>query len=148
MVRIDGFKLVIEYLKDGAIITNNGKNEFYLNDGKVIIHFNGSLVKLSLNDFMDLYHNDSFYLLEEEVVVDETKDEDYYRYYCKWFTNIYEIKIGSLLLQENNDYLIKASFNATRRGNVFQETPLLKETIFQIHEYLEGEKVFELNIKY
>lgn len=83
MLKIDDFNLVLDYLNDKAIVTTNGKNEFYLEGKKIVMRFNGSMVKMDMKDFVDLYRNNNFYLMEEEIVVDETKDEDYYRYYRK-----------------------------------------------------------------
>ena len=83
MLKIDNFQLTLEYLVEGAIITTNGKNEFFLDNKKIVYHQEGTAFNLSLSDFKDLYCHTDFYLMEEEVTVDETKDEDYYRYYKK-----------------------------------------------------------------
>lgn len=83
MLKISDFKTVLDYLKDGAIITSNGRDEFFLDKKQIVYHQDGTTFRLNAKDFGDLYCNTVFYLMEEEVSVDETKDEDYYRYYKK-----------------------------------------------------------------
>ena len=40
MERIESFELVLTALKERAILTTNGKNRFYLVDGKIVCHIN------------------------------------------------------------------------------------------------------------
>ena len=75
MEKINSFDEVLLYLKDKAIITTDGKNMFYLKDGKVIHKFKGNSLSLKKEDF--------FLIEDNSVYIDDNKDEDYYRYYKK-----------------------------------------------------------------
>ncbi len=84
MKRIETFKEVILYLNDGAILSTFSVREIYLKDKKVHFSFDGNGFVLTMEDFMNLYRNETFYLMEDdEFAIDESKDEDYYRYYRK-----------------------------------------------------------------
>ena len=74
---------VLSYLREGDIVTSDGKDQFILKGEKVFRYHNGSRFSLDLKDFADLYKKNRFYLYEESVEIDETKDEAYYRYYRK-----------------------------------------------------------------
>ena len=74
---------VLSYLREGDIVTSDGKDQFVLKGEKVFRYYNGSRFSLDLKDFSDLYKKNRFYLYEESVEIDETKDEAYYRYYRK-----------------------------------------------------------------
>jgi len=84
MEKIESFNLVIDYLKDKAILTTNGKNRFYLIEDKIVCRNDGSSFKLSIDDFKSLYQKDNFYIFEDNSsFIDDSKDYDYYRYYKK-----------------------------------------------------------------
>ena len=84
MEKINSFDEVLLYLKEKAIITTDGKNMFYLKDGKVIHKFKGNSLSLKKEDFISLYSDEEFFLIEDNsVYIDDNKDEDYYRYYKK-----------------------------------------------------------------
>lgn len=84
MEKINSFDEVLLYLKDKAIITTDGKNMFYLKGGKVIHKFKGNFLSLKKEDFISLYSDEEFFLIEDNsVYIDDNKDEDYYRYYKK-----------------------------------------------------------------
>ena len=73
----------LSYLKEGAVLTCNGKDQFVLKGEKVYRYEEGSRFSLSVEDFTDLYKKNRFALYEESVEIDESKDEAYYRYYRK-----------------------------------------------------------------
>ncbi len=74
---------VLSCLQEGEVITSNGKDLFVLKGEKVWTYREGTRFSLSLKDFAELYKKNRFYLYEESVEIDETKDEAYYRYYRK-----------------------------------------------------------------
>ena len=84
MEKIASFEEVLLYLKDKAVISTNGKNMFYLKDGNIIHKFNGNSISIKKEDFIALYKDEEFYLLDDDgAYIDEQKDEAYYRYYKK-----------------------------------------------------------------
>ena len=83
MQKLNDIKEVISYLKDGDIVTSNGKDQFILRNNKINHYSNGNHYGLDIKDFSELYKNNTFYLYEEAVQIDEKKDEEYYRYYKK-----------------------------------------------------------------
>lgn len=83
MQKLDDIKEVVSYLKQGDIVTLNGKDQFVLKGNKINHYKDGSHYGLDLKDFADLYKSNTFYLYEEPVEIDEKKDEEYYRYYKK-----------------------------------------------------------------
>ena len=83
MQKLNDIKEAIAYLKEGDIITSNGKDQFILKNKKVYRYFDGSHYSLEPKDFMDLYKTTNFYLYEEPSEIDEKKDEEYYRYWKK-----------------------------------------------------------------
>ena len=83
MQKLNDIKEAVSYLKEGDIITSNGKNQFVLKNEKIATYNNGSHYSLDLKDFIELYRNTVFYLYEEPIEIDEKKDEEYYRYYKK-----------------------------------------------------------------
>jgi len=82
MQKLNGVIEAISYLKEGEIITSNGKDQFVMKNKK-IYHYGSSHFGLSVDDFKQLYKTSDFYLYEESVEIDDTKDEAYYRYYKK-----------------------------------------------------------------
>ena len=83
MQKLKDINEVTNYLKQGEIVTSNGKNQFILKNKKIYCYSDGTHYNLDFKDFVDLYLNETFYLYEEEVLVDDKKDEEYYRYYRK-----------------------------------------------------------------
>lgn len=83
MEKLENINEAIEYLKQGDIVSSNGKDQFVIKNKKVFRYDNGTSFSLSLNDFYELYKNNNFYLYEDSVYIDEEKDEAYYRYYKK-----------------------------------------------------------------
>lgn len=83
MIKVNNIREAFDYLKEGELLTSNGKDQFILRKQKVIRSFEGNMFSLSIDDFIDIYSNTTFYLYEDVQVVDEEKDEAYYRYYKK-----------------------------------------------------------------
>ena len=73
----------LSYLKDGEIVTSNGIDRFILKNERIYRYEDGTRFSLSEKDFLELYGKNRFFLYEESVEIDETKDEAYYRYYKK-----------------------------------------------------------------
>ena len=83
MEKLNDIGEAIAYLKQGDIVSTNGKDQLILKDKKICRYNDGTYFSLSLNDFLDLYKNSNFYLYEDSKYIDEEKDEAYYRYYKK-----------------------------------------------------------------
>lgn len=84
MEKIQSFEETLIYLKDKAVLTTNGRDMFYLKNGNIVYKFNGNSLSIKKEDFVTLYKDEDFYLLEDNnVYIDEAKDEAYYRYYKK-----------------------------------------------------------------
>lgn len=79
MEKINSFEETKYYLKHYEIITSNGKDTFYYKDDYIVHKFDGNIIKIKYNDFVDLYKDTVFYLREEEQeTVDLNKDIEYY----------------------------------------------------------------------
>lgn len=83
MEKLKDIHEAIDYLKQGDIVSSNGKDQFIIRNKKVYRYDDGNTYSLPLNDFLDLYRNSNFYLYEDSAYIDEEKDEAYYRYYKK-----------------------------------------------------------------
>ena len=83
MQKLNDINEAIGYLREGDIITCNGRDLFVLKNDKVYRYYEGTHYGLSVADFAELYNKNTFYLYEESVEIDENKDEAYYRYYRK-----------------------------------------------------------------
>lgn len=83
MTKIENIREALAYLNDKEIITSNGRDLFVAKDDKVHVYDSGSHFVLSVKEFVELYEKCQFYIKEEGVEIDETKDEAYYRYYKK-----------------------------------------------------------------
>ena len=83
MQKLNDINEVLHYLNDGEIITSNGKDQYIQKNRKIYYYNNGNHYSLDLKDFKDLYKHNVFYLYEETILVDDKKDEEYYRYYHK-----------------------------------------------------------------
>lgn len=75
---------VVELMKDNIIfysIDNKGRKVIYvMRNKKIIVQSNAYKLSLDKDEFISLYKNEEFYLLEEEnePFVDEEKDKEYY----------------------------------------------------------------------
>lgn len=83
MQKLKDINETLSYLNDGDIVTSNGKDLFVMKNQKITRYFDNNRFVLELNDFVSLYKNVGFYLYEESIDIDESKDEAYYRYYKK-----------------------------------------------------------------
>lgn len=84
MERLESFELVLDALKHGEFLTVNGYDRFFQKGDIITYLCNGSSFKLKIDDFKAIYHKDTFYVYEDNnVFIDNDKDEDYYRYYKK-----------------------------------------------------------------
>lgn len=77
-------KEVLTYLKDKYVLTTLNNDSFVLMGESVVYKFNGSSVKLSINDFSKLFRDSKFFLMEDtSFKVDDLKDKEYYERYRK-----------------------------------------------------------------
>ena len=83
MQKLNDINEAVSYLREGDIITGNGKDLFMMKNKRIYRYCEGTQFGLSIKDFMELYNKNTFYLYEESVEIDESKDEAYYRYYRK-----------------------------------------------------------------
>jgi len=83
MEKLKDISETLKYLKEGDIVSSNGKDQFIIRNKRVYRYFEGNQFSLTLDDFIDLYKNTNFYLYEDSNEIDEDKDEAYYRYYKK-----------------------------------------------------------------
>ena len=84
MDKIEGMNEVLYQLKDRQLLTSGRKDIFVWKKERVYRYFGGSCIVMNLEDFIDLYGEESFYLYEDNSSsIDDEKDEAYYRYYRK-----------------------------------------------------------------
>ncbi|MDO4197575.1 MAG: hypothetical protein Q4D13_01130 [Erysipelotrichaceae bacterium] len=83
MERLNDINETLNYLRDGAIVTSNGKDQFVFKKERICCYDNGTHYTLDIKDFTDLYKKTVFYIYEDSVEIDLDKDEAYYRYYKK-----------------------------------------------------------------
>lgn len=84
MEKIDSFTFVIDYLKEGQVLTTVKHDLFVYKKERVYRYFNGSSYSLTLDEFIELYKKETFYVYEDNTSgIDQDKDEAYYRYYKK-----------------------------------------------------------------
>ena len=83
MRTIKGAAEALVCLKEGEILTTDGKDRFILKKDRVYCYESGTRFSVPAEDFLQLYQKNSFFIEEETVEIDESKDEAYYRYYRK-----------------------------------------------------------------
>ena len=83
MNKIEEIISAIEYLNNGEYLTSDGQNLFYLKDNKIKIKDKNANYSLNIEDFMKLYKNVIFYIYKNDIEIDDSKDEAYYRFYKK-----------------------------------------------------------------
>lgn len=83
MNKINNILEALEEIKNGEILTSDGTNVFYLKDDKIRIKSNNAYYNLTFEDFIKLYKKVVFTYYKNDNVIDEDKDEAYYRYYKK-----------------------------------------------------------------
>ncbi len=84
MEKLNSLNEVLLALKDGEILTTNKIDRYLFKKKKVYVFNNGTSFVLTLDDFKELYEKKTFYIFKEEgALIDNDKDEAYYRYYRK-----------------------------------------------------------------
>ncbi|MBQ1508220.1 MAG: hypothetical protein IIZ47_02255 [Erysipelotrichaceae bacterium] len=83
MKKLESMREVLEALKAGEILTTNASDLFQYKKGMIRVRNAGTRYSLSLEDFLDLYQHNTFFLYSDDNAIDEEKDEAYYRYYRK-----------------------------------------------------------------
>lgn len=83
MNKIEDIIITIEYLNNGEYLTSDGQNLFYLKDNKIKIKDKNANYSLNIEDFIKLYKNVIFYIYKNDIEIDDSKDEAYYRFYKK-----------------------------------------------------------------
>jgi len=84
MEKVETFELALDELKNGAKLTINGNDRFYQSNETITRVENGSKYRMNKDDFIALFNKNTFYYYEDNsIFIDDTKDEDYYRYYKK-----------------------------------------------------------------
>ena len=83
MEKLNDINEAISYMRQGDIVTGNGKDIFIIKNDRVVRYSEGTQYSLKIDDFIDLYKKNNFYLYEDSVEIEEEKDEAYYRYYKK-----------------------------------------------------------------
>ena len=80
-------KVGLKYLLDGYVIKSVNSSKviyFVIKEDKVISFNDGYKAKMSQEDFIELYRDSSFNLVEEEYEsIDVKRDEEYYRWRSK-----------------------------------------------------------------
>lgn len=81
MEKIESFKEVLEYLSQGEIIRLANGNYFYVRNDSIVSYYRGNRIVMKLEDFIDLYQKNDFYIYEDNsTVIDPLKDEEYYSF--------------------------------------------------------------------
>lgn len=84
MEKLESFDVVIDSLKQGNILTTNGNDRFFMKNNLINHLSKGSSFRLKMDDFKSIHYKDTFYVFEDNnAYIDNSKDEDYYRYYKK-----------------------------------------------------------------
>ena len=83
MNKLGNIKEIIEELNKGEYLTTDGSNIFFLKNNMIRIKSQNANYYLEIEDFIKLYKNVVFYLYNNDILIDENKDEEYYRFYKK-----------------------------------------------------------------
>lgn len=83
MLKMKDINEALDYLMQGEVLTCSGKDMYVYKNEKIVYYNEGTRFNMNINDFMQLYRKNSFYLYEETAEIDLDKDEAYYRYYKK-----------------------------------------------------------------
>ncbi|MBR0230368.1 MAG: hypothetical protein IJL94_03160 [Erysipelotrichaceae bacterium] len=79
MEKIKTFSEVLMYLKDQEIVISGNRTSFYLQNGQITAHNNGTRFTLTVEDFKELYGKEPFFLYKpDDSNVNAEKDEEYY----------------------------------------------------------------------
>ena len=125
-------QFVSELFIDSRIINNSKPAEVFRPEDFII----------SINNLEPIFEgNVKDYVMEYDRI-DLWGDKIKYIYF-------YDTIIGKIGLVATNDYLIKICFSENKEDYTGLETPLIKETYYQIKEYLSGERLeFNLPFKF
>lgn len=81
MEKIESFKEVLEHLSQGEIARLANGNYFYVRKDNIVSYYRGNRIVMKIEDFVDLYQKNDFYLYEDNsTVIDPLKDEEYYSF--------------------------------------------------------------------
>ena len=83
MQKLEEMDEIIFALKQGDMLTCDGKDRFVYKKQRVYCYNQGTRFGMDLDEFKELYRKQVFYVYEEQIEIDEEKDEAYYRYYPK-----------------------------------------------------------------
>ena len=84
MEKLNSINEAIFHLKEKEVLTTSKKDYFVYKKDRVYRYFDGSCFTLDIDDFKELYRQENFYIYEDDnVYIDNDKDEAYYRYYKK-----------------------------------------------------------------
>ncbi len=79
MEKIKTFSEVLMYLKDQEIVISGNRTSFYLQNGQITAHNNGTRFTLTIEDFKELYGKEPFFLYKpDDSKIDAEKDDEYY----------------------------------------------------------------------
>lgn len=68
-------------MKDGLVVSDFSYNKYKLNNNIVVVKSENSRCKLTLKDFIELYKEKKFIILDDESCeIDAIKDEEYYSF--------------------------------------------------------------------
>ena len=77
MLKMKDINEALDYLMQGEVLTCSGKDMYIYKNEKIVYYNEGTRFNLNINDFMQLYRKNSFYLYEETAEIDLDKDEAY-----------------------------------------------------------------------
>lgn len=81
MEKIETFAETLDYLKQGLVVTLANGNYFVFSKERIVSYFSQNRVVMSLQNFIELYGKETFYLYEDNSsFVDPLKDEEYYAF--------------------------------------------------------------------
>lgn len=83
MIKLENIYDVIEELNKGEYLSTDGLNIFFMKNNKIRIKSQNANYYLELEDFIKLYKNVVFFIYNNDILIDENKDEEYYRFYKK-----------------------------------------------------------------
>lgn len=89
MEKVENLEIVQVYLKEGRILcffSDHKMVKFMMRNDKLHFCSDTAHYILSWKDFVEVYHQESFYLYEKEdndIEISKEKDEEYYGWYHK-----------------------------------------------------------------
>ncbi len=84
MEKLRSLAEALDYLKNGQLLVNGRKEQFYYKNERIYIRNQGSSYSLNIDEFIQLFKDTVFYIYQDnDISIDDQKDEAYYRYYHK-----------------------------------------------------------------